>query len=75
MEQAEITQSKMQYLYNDGSNYVFMNNETYDQISIPNEKVKEASKYLLENMEVNVTSYGSEILGIEVPIFMSRFCN
>ena len=67
MEQAEITQSKMQYLYNDGSNYVFMNNETYDQISIPNEKVKEASKYLLENMEVNVTSYGSEILGIEVP--------
>ncbi|HAT55114.1 MAG TPA: elongation factor P [Lactobacillus sp.] len=67
MELAEISQATMQYLYNDGSNYVFMNTETYDQVSIPNEQMKNAAKYLLENMEVSVTSFGSEILGVEVP--------
>lgn len=67
MELADISQAKMQYLYNDGSNYVFMNTETYDQVSIPNETMKESSKFLLENMEVTVTSFGNEILGVEVP--------
>ncbi|GAB6091906.1 elongation factor P [Furfurilactobacillus curtus] len=67
MELAEISQAKMQYLYNDGTNYVFMNTETYDQVSIPNESMKNAAKYLLENMEVTVTSFGNEILGVEVP--------
>lgn len=67
MELAEISQAKMQYLYNDGTNYVFMNTETYDQVSIPNESMKDAAKYLLENMEVTVTSFGNEILGVEVP--------
>ena len=67
MELAEISQATMQYLYNDGSNYVFMNTETYDQVSIPNEQMKNAAKYLLENMEVSVTSFGNEILGVEVP--------
>ncbi|MCV3296057.1 elongation factor P [Oenococcus kitaharae] len=68
MELADITTRPMQYLYANGDSYVFMDTETYDQLEIPGEKIKDSLKFLLENMEVRVTSYHDEILDVELPV-------
>ncbi|GFZ26756.1 elongation factor P [Lactobacillus corticis] len=67
VETADIQTKKMQYLYNDGSNYVFMDTETYEQLEIPNEQVEYESKFLKENMVVSVISHEGETLGVELP--------
>lgn len=67
VQKAQIDNRKMQYLYENGGNYVFMDMETYEQIEIPGEKIENELKYILENSEVNIIMYGSEILGIELP--------
>ncbi|WP_429970967.1 elongation factor P [Fructilactobacillus sp. Tb1] len=67
MEKAEINTMKMQYLYDDGNGLVFMDNDTYDQITIPREACEEAMKYLQPNMEVQIMQYKGETLGIELP--------
>jgi len=67
MEQAPIEKSTMQYLYADGDNYVFMNTDTYEQIEIPGENIQTELKFLKENMEVQVTLYKNEVLGIDLP--------
>lgn len=66
-ETANIVSADMQYLYAEGDSYVFMDTETYDQISIPGDKIQDALKFLLENMTVRVTTYDGEILDVEVP--------
>lgn len=67
MEQAPIEKSTMQYLYADGDSYVFMNTETYEQIEIPGDHIQDELKFLNENMEVQVTLYKGEVLGIDLP--------
>lgn len=67
MEQANITTRKMQYLYADGDNYVFMDTDTYEQLELPSESISSEAKYLKENMEVNITQFGNETLGVELP--------
>ncbi|MBW4802685.1 elongation factor P [Loigolactobacillus coryniformis] len=64
---AQIDNKKMQYLYQDGDNYVFMDNNTYEQLSLPAEQIKDELNYLKENMTVSVIMYGSETLGLELP--------
>ena len=66
-ETAQINQESMQYLYADGDNHVFMNTETYEQVEIPADRIQDALKFLLENMEVKITTYEGEILDVEVP--------
>ena len=63
----EVTKKNAQYLYNDGSSYVFMDTSTYDQLAIPNEQIGDESKYLLENMVVSVIMHDGETLGIQLP--------
>ncbi len=67
MEAADITTRPMQYLYANGDSYVFMDVDTYDQVEIPGDKIKDSLKFLLENMQVKVTSYKDEILDVELP--------
>lgn len=67
MEQATITTRKMQYLYADGDNYVFMDTDNYEQVELPAANIKNEVKYLKENMEVSLTQYGNETLGLELP--------
>jgi elongation factor P len=55
------------YLYNDGDFYHFMDTETYDQPAIPKALLGDAVAYLTEGMEVKLTFYGSEPLDIELP--------
>ncbi|BCA85295.1 elongation factor P [Enterococcus saigonensis] len=64
---AQIDNRKMQYLYESGDSHVFMDLETYEQIEIPTQQIRDELKYMLENMEVTVIMYGSEILGVDLP--------
>ena len=60
----------MQYLYNDGDLYYFMNNETYDQIAINQETLGDALKFVKENEMVKVCSYNGNVFAVEPPLFV-----
>ncbi|MFV9510806.1 elongation factor P [Tepidibacillus sp. LV47] len=64
---ARIETKEMQYLYNSGDDYIFMDTNTYDQISIPASRLEREKKFLLENMNVFIISYQGEIIGIDLP--------
>ena len=70
-EQAHIETRKMQYLYNDGELYYFMDPDTYDQEPIPFELVEEAIKYIKENDEVTIKSYQGKPFTVEAPNFVN----
>ena len=67
VEKAHIDKMPMQYLYQDGNRYVFMNTQTYDQIEIPEEKLENEKKFLKEGMEITIDFYEGEIIGITLP--------
>lgn len=67
LPKATLERHQMQYLYFDGDSYVFMDNETFDQISLQESALDGGEKYLKENMDCQVTSYEGEILGVELP--------
>ncbi|KRL38514.1 elongation factor P [Liquorilactobacillus uvarum] len=67
VERAQIDNRKMQYLYADGTSYVFMDTETYEQLELPEEKIKNELNYLKENMLVSIIMYGNETLGVDLP--------
>lgn len=67
VEQAVIERKPMQYLYDDGTSLVFMDNETYDQIEIPKDKLKWEMQFLKPNADVTVIIHENEILGIVLP--------
>lgn len=67
VERAQIDNRKMQYLYADGTNYVFMDTETYEQLELPGEEIKNELNYLKENMLVSIIMYGNETLGVDLP--------
>ncbi|PLR84470.1 elongation factor P [Bacillus canaveralius] len=64
---AQIDNRKMQYLYANGDEHVFMDNESYDQIELPANSIEYELKFLRENMEVFIMMYQGETLGIELP--------
>ena len=66
-EEAHIDRKTVQYLYEAGDTYYFMDVNTYDQFELTNEQVGDNKNYLLENMSVDLTMYGSELLGISLP--------
>jgi elongation factor P len=67
VDTATVDRRAMTYLYQDGADYVFMDGETYDQISIPGETVGDAAKFMLENQEVVVARHNEVALFIELP--------
>jgi elongation factor P len=66
-EKANITRSNVQYLYNSGNTYNFMNMETYEQIELTEDQVGDNKKFLLENLLVDIVMYEGELLGIILP--------
>ena len=68
--QARIDRVDMQYLYNDGDLYYFMNNETYDQIAINQDTLGDALKFVKENEMVEVCSYNGNVFAVEPPLFV-----
>ena len=67
VETADIQTRQMQYLYNDGSSYVFMDTATYEQLEVPNAQIDQEAKYLKENMIVNIISHNGATLGLDLP--------
>ncbi len=67
-ENAHIDRKNMQYLYNDGDLYYFMDGETYDQIAISKDNVGDSLKFVKENEEVKICSCNGDIFAIEPPI-------
>lgn len=67
VEQAKIDRRDYQYLYHDGSSYVFMDQETFDQIEVAPASLGEATNYLVEQATATLMMYGSEIVGVELP--------
>ena len=67
VEKANIQRSSVQYLYNTGDIYYFMNMETYEQLELTAEQVGEDKYYLIENMMVDVVQYEGELLGLNLP--------
>ena len=70
VEEVSITTSEMQYLYNDGDTYTFMDNNTYEQVELKKEQIEDILPYLLDNMNVKVLSYKGNIFGVEPPTFV-----
>ena len=66
----DISFSEMQYLYNDGENYHFMDNKTYDQVGLTAEEVGDAKFYLVENSVVRVTIYKGKAAAIDLENFV-----
>ena len=67
---AHIETKQMQYLYNDGELYYFMDQDTYDQVPLTSELVEEAMKYLRENDIVTVKFYKDNAFDVEAPNFV-----
>lgn len=68
--QARIDRKDMQYLYNDGDMYNFMDQETYDQISLSKNDIGDALKFVKENETVKVCSYKGDVFAVEPPLFV-----
>ena len=67
MEAADVTTQTMQYLYQEGSDFVFMDLESYEQIPVSAELVGFGSQFLVESAEVQVTMYEGSAIGIQLP--------
>ena len=67
VEQAHIDKREMQYLYDDGTNCVFMDNETYEQLEIPMERLTWELNFIKPNSNVNISLYEGEVLGVVLP--------
>ena len=67
VETANVDRRTMQYLYNDGSSYVFMDVQSYDQIEVTPEVVGDAKNFMLENQEAIVATNEGRVLFIELP--------
>lgn len=64
---AHVENREVQYLYNSGNEYTFMDNETYDQFNLDKDQLEWELNFLKENMNVHIASYKGEIIGITMP--------
>ena len=64
---ARIEKQQMQYLYNMNDLYYFMNMETYEQLELAKDQIGDDALYLKENLEVYITMFDGEVLGIQLP--------
>ena len=67
VETANVDKRTMQYLYNDGTSYVFMDTSTYDQIEVAPEVVGDAKNFMLENQDAIVATNEGRVLFVELP--------
>ncbi len=70
-EKAPLEEKKMQYLYNQGEEYHFMDTETYEQLFITSEQLGDNVSFLVDNMDVQVLFFGDRPIDISLPIFVN----
>lgn len=71
VEIVEVEHRNMQYLYHDASGCTFMDNDTFDQVTMPDDEVGDAQKYLREGLTVHISTYEGRPLAVEIPRKMS----
>ncbi len=69
-DSVRLESKKMQYLYNDGTDYYFMDNNTYEQMSVAADVVGEISQWLKENDEATLNYAGEELISVEPQMFV-----
>jgi elongation factor P len=69
-EPAKLEEKKMQYLYQEEDKYCFMDNETYEQVYLTEDQMEDASKFLIDNLEVEILFFGTRPIGITIPNFV-----
>jgi elongation factor P len=67
VEQAILDKRDMQFLYSDGDDYVFMDNETYDQLNVAPAALGDAANYLVPQATANLAMYDGDIVSVEIP--------
>ena len=67
---AFVERKDMQYLYQDGDLYYFMDNETYENMPIGSDKLGDNFRFVKENTDVKVLSYKGSVFGVEPPLFV-----
>lgn len=68
VETGDVDRQKSSFLYVAGDEYVFMNNENYEQVSLSKEQVGEAANFLKEGLEVSLISFDNRIINLELPV-------
>ncbi len=67
VEQAYLETHEMEYLYTDGTDYYFMNTETFEQFHLPKELLEDAVPFLIPNIKLQVEFYEGRAIGVELP--------
>ncbi|WP_164668642.1 elongation factor P [Virgibacillus doumboii] len=67
VNKAHIENRKMQYLYASGDSHAFMDTQTYDQLEMQTDQLKDKLNFMKESMEVSILTYEGEIIGLELP--------
>jgi elongation factor P len=67
---ARIERREVQYLYNDGKDYNFMDMESYDQLAMDAEQLGDVVKYLKDNMNIQILTFQGKSIGVELPNFV-----
>ncbi len=67
VEHAFIEKRDMQYLYADATGLTFMDNESFEQLTVSNDAVGDATNYLLDGMSAKLMMYGDELIGVDLP--------
>jgi elongation factor P len=70
VDDVRVETKRMQYLYNDGATYHFMDTETYEQLELASDFVGDAARWLKEGDEVQIVTAGGEMIGVEPPMFV-----
>lgn len=70
VSRAHVERKEMQYLYDAGDFYTFMDTETYEQINISRDAIGDDIKFLKENDNLTVIMYGDRIIGIDLPFYV-----
>jgi len=69
-EKADLEEHRMQYLYSDGDEFHFMNNESYEQVMLTREQIADAVNYLYENLDVDMLFFDGNPIGLTLPNFV-----
>lgn len=67
VETADVSDANMQFLYSDANGFVFMDQQSYEQLSIPHKIIGDVKDFLLENMECSVTLWNGEPIQVRLP--------
>ena len=67
IEKITVDEEKMEYLYQEGDSYVFMNTETYEQLYLNHDILGDAVDYLIANLQISVEFFDGKPVGVELP--------